>query len=62
MIKETIKETISVSQAAEILDVNPETVRRWIKRGDVKGYRIGKRGHFRIFLEDLVNSANSESK
>lgn len=60
MMKEAIKETISVSEAAEILDVNPETVRRWVKNGDIKGYRIGKRGHFRIFLEDLINSANSK--
>lgn len=31
----------SVDTAAEIYDVNPRTVRRWISEGRVTGYKIG---------------------
>jgi excisionase family DNA binding protein len=31
----------SVNTAAEIYDVNPRTVRRWISEGRITGYKIG---------------------
>jgi predicted ATP-grasp superfamily ATP-dependent carboligase len=31
----------SVKVAAEIYDVNPRTVRRWINEGRITGYKIG---------------------
>ncbi|WP_028654858.1 helix-turn-helix domain-containing protein [Nocardioides sp. J54] len=34
---------ISLKEAAEILDVSVETVRRWIAAGDLPAERIGKR-------------------
>ena len=34
-------EAISVQKAAEILDVHQLTIRRWIKNGWIKAYRIG---------------------
>lgn len=33
----------SVGTAAEIYDVNPRTVRRWIAEGKITGYRVGSR-------------------
>jgi excisionase family DNA binding protein len=32
---------VSVRTAAEIYDVNPRTVRRWISEGRITGYKIG---------------------
>jgi len=33
----------SVQTAAELLDVDPITVRRWISQGRITGYRVGAR-------------------
>ncbi len=33
----------SVKTAAELFDVDPKTVRRWIAEGLIHGYRIGNR-------------------
>ena len=34
---------ISIQGAAELLDVDPNTVRRWIASGQITGYRVGAR-------------------
>ena len=36
---------LKIRQAAEMLGVNPETLRRWDRDGTLKAVRIGKRGH-----------------
>ena len=36
---------LKIRQAAEMLGVNPETLRRWDRDGSFKAIRIGKRGH-----------------
>lgn len=33
------KETVTVSEFAEIFDVSPETVRRWVRLGKIKGFK-----------------------
>ncbi len=43
---------LTVKQVATILGVLPETVRRWIKEGRFRAYRVGKR-HIRIREADL---------
>ncbi|MGB2854442.1 MAG: helix-turn-helix domain-containing protein, partial [Dehalococcoidia bacterium] len=42
-----------VSEAAEMLGVHTNTVRRWSSRGLLKAYRIGPRGDRRFRQEDL---------
>jgi excisionase family DNA binding protein len=42
-----------VSEAAEMLGVHTNTVRRWSSRGLLKSYRIGPRGDRRFRQEDL---------
>jgi len=37
------KRLISLTQAAESLDVNPRTIRRWIAAGRLPAYRVGPR-------------------
>lgn len=36
-----LPEAISIQRVAELLDVHPMTIRRWIKRGIIKAYRVG---------------------
>lgn len=40
--------TLSVSEAAKILNINPTMVRLLIKRGELKGFRFADAGRFRI--------------
>jgi excisionase family DNA binding protein len=50
-----IPKFFTIGQVAEALDVNPRTVRRWIKRGELIAYRVGgvvriAEGDLRVFL------------
>ena len=46
-------ELLTVSQAAALLNVHPNTVRRWSQNGEVKAYRIGSRGDRRFHRADV---------
>lgn len=46
-------ETVTVKQAADILDVSPETVRRWIREGTIPGYRVKEGGWYKIPVKEL---------
>lgn len=35
-------EFVSVDHAADLLDVHPSTIRRWVSQGILRGVRIGK--------------------
>jgi len=50
------KETklISLREAARILDVNPETLRRWDNSGKLKAVRVGTRKDRKYKLSDIV--------
>jgi excisionase family DNA binding protein len=38
----------SAKEAATILQVDPHTLRKWIRLGKLRANRIGDRGHLRI--------------
>lgn len=40
MIEDTLH---TVKEVAEIFEVDPETVRRWIRRGKIKYVKVGER-------------------
>ncbi len=40
--------TLTVGTAARITGYHPATIRRALLRGDLEGYRAGKRGMYRI--------------
>lgn len=48
-----MKKLISINKAAEILDVHPNTLKRWDKSGRLKSVRLGPRGDRKYVLEDL---------
>ena len=45
---------IRIRKAAEMLGVNPETLRRWDRQGRLKAIKIGKRGDRRYQQEDII--------
>lgn len=49
----TIK-LLRIREAAQMLGVNPETLRRWDKSGKLKAIIISKRGDRRYKKEDIV--------
>ena len=51
--KTTLPKLLTIRQAAEVLNVHVETLRRWDKRGKLKAIRINKRGDRRYKPEDL---------
>lgn len=44
---------ISITKAAKILEVHPETLRRWDKQGFFQAVRVNKRGDRRYSLDEL---------
>jgi excisionase family DNA binding protein len=43
-----VEKLLTVEDVAEQLQVHPETVRRWLREGRLEGYRISRRGGWRI--------------
>lgn len=50
--------TYSVADVSKMLNVNEETIRRWIRDGKLNAIRAVGRGGNTLFLEDVVNFAN----
>ncbi len=44
---------LTVRNVAEILNVHPDTVRRWANSGALQGYRVGTRGDHRFLRGDV---------
>ena len=44
---------LKIREAAQILSVNPETLRRWDRSGKLKAIIISKRGDRRYRIEDI---------
>ena len=49
-----ISATITTAEAAQLLHMHTNTVRRWSDKGVVKSYRIGPRGDRRFISEDII--------
>lgn len=58
MVSPKLPKYISLADAAEMLSVSEKTIRRFIARGELPGYTLGKRGPgsgrpIRLRLEDV---------
>lgn len=51
---------LKLSEAAEILNVHPNTLRKWDKKGILKAIRFGERGDRRYKKEDIDNLIESQ--
>lgn len=49
---------ISIQEAAEMLGVHPETLRRWDRSGKLKAIKIGERGDRRFSKTDILKLLN----
>jgi len=56
MTKQNSKETklISLREAARILGVNPQTLRRWDDANKLKAVRVGSRNDRKYKAEDVI--------
>jgi excisionase family DNA binding protein len=48
-----VAQLLTVEQVAERLQVNEQTIRRWLRDGDLNGVSFGGRTGWRISEEDL---------
>lgn len=51
---------LKISEASELLNVHPNTLRKWDKNGILKAVRFGVRGDRRYKEEDILKILNSE--
>lgn len=49
---------LSIQEAAEMLGVHPETLRRWDRSGKLKAIKIGERGDRRFAKTDILKLLN----
>ncbi len=47
-------EWLTVAQVAQRLQLNDETVRRWIRAGELPALDLGKKAGYRVRPEDLA--------
>jgi excisionase family DNA binding protein len=45
---------LTVTQVADMIEVNPETVRRWLRSGELRGSILGDRAGWRIPVEEVA--------
>lgn len=53
---------LRIRQVAEMLGVNPETLRRWDRDGTFKAIRIGKRGHRMYEEAEILKRISANNK
>ena len=46
---------LRVGEAAKLIHVHPNTLRKWANRGLIRAYRIGERGDRRFYVSDLFS-------
>lgn len=61
MHSSSAEKLLTAREVAELLHVHIATVRRWSRRGVLKSYRVGPRGHRRYKLEDVYACLESIS-
>ena len=61
MAKKVVR-LLKIREAAQILSVNPETLRRWDRSGKLKAIIISKRGDRRYKREDIERFVNEQNQ
>jgi len=53
---------LKISEAAKLLNVHPNTLRKWDNKGILKAVRFGERGDRRYRQEDILKFIKSGSR
>ncbi len=53
---------MTVGQAAAVLNLHPDTLRRWGARGIVTTYRVGPRGDRRFHHSEITRMLKSDER
>jgi excisionase family DNA binding protein len=53
---------VTVAEVAALLRLNPETIRRLLRRGELVGHNFGGRGGYRISRQELERYLQSLGK
>lgn len=53
LVRSMGKKVVSLKEAAEILDVSVDTIRRAVKSGSLRAFQINKAGNWKISIEEL---------
>lgn len=53
MNNDTMPDVLTIQEVAKLLGVCSDTIRRAIRKGDLKAYRLSTKGHFRIRKEHI---------
>jgi excisionase family DNA binding protein len=53
VIKDKSGHLLTLKEAAQLLHIHVNTLRRWSDRGSIHAYRINRRGDRRFRLEDI---------
>jgi excisionase family DNA binding protein len=56
------QEWLTVDDVAEQLKVHPDSVRRWLRAGRLKGHLISRRAGYRIRPEDVERFVTGERR
>ena len=48
-----MEKLLTVKEVAKILRVSEKTIFRYIKAGELKGFKVKKGGHWRVKVSDL---------
>jgi excisionase family DNA binding protein len=54
-VQEAEGQFMPIREAARLLCVHANTLRRWGDRGIIRAYRLGDSGHRRFLRQDVVN-------
>lgn len=58
------KQVLNSTEAAEFLNINPYTLRRYIREGKIKAHKLSKdklKGKWRIWKSDLIKFLNEDN-
>ena len=55
------QELLKISEAAKLLNVHPNTLRKWDKKGILEAVRFGERGDRRYKREDITKLIKTKS-
>lgn len=58
LVAQMSKKAVSLKEAAEMLGVSVDTIRRAIKSGRLKAFQLNDRGNYRIPMEEIERFMN----